>query len=145
MKSTIVLAGVVMVVLGMTGCSVLPSTGKRALATGLGAAAGGAAGYALGDRRPGWIAAGAGVGALGTGLLLGEDESVRQKGFDEGYVQGQADAIKRQYFLRQALEVNPLLPGDAEGRIVHYVVPGPTVTADGRRLEPHNVTLSVTE
>ena len=62
-----------------------------------------------------------------------------------GYVQGQADAIKRQYFLRQALETQPLPTEADQGKTVHYVVPGPTVTADGRKLEPHNVTLSVTE
>lgn len=129
----------------MSGCSVVPSTTKRALVTGVGAAAGGAAGYEFGDKKPGAILAGAGLGALVSGMALGKDPTVIQESYDEGYVQGQADAIKRQYFLRQALEVKPLPGGNDEGKVVHYVVPGPTVTADGRKLEPHNVTLSVTE
>ncbi|HEU5081394.1 MAG TPA: hypothetical protein VFT72_19435 [Opitutaceae bacterium] len=145
MKTTIVLAGVVVGALGMTGCSVIPTTTKRAVATGIGAAAGGAAGYSLGDKKPGWAFVGAGAGALATGMLMGEDGDVRQAGFDDGYVQGQADAIKRQYFLRQALEAEPLISEADAGKVVHYVVPGPTVTVDGRKLEPHSVTLSVTE
>ena len=145
MKTTIVLAGVVVSALGMTGCSVIPSTTKRAAATGIGAAAGGAAAYSLSDKKPGWAFAGAAAGALSTGMLMGEDGEVRQAGFDDGYVQGQADAIKRQYFLRQALEAEPFTLEAEVGKVVHYVVPGPTVTVDGRKLEPHNVTLSVTE
>ena len=130
--------------MSMGGCMVMPSTAKRAVVTGLGAAAGSAAGYGLGDKKPGWTLAGAGAGALLTGMALGKDAAVQQESFDEGYVQGQADAIKRQYFLRQALEAQPLDGGD-QGSAVHYVVPGPTVTSDGRTLEPHTVTLTVTE
>ncbi len=135
--------GLVGGVMGLTGCSVIPSTTNRALVTGVGAAAGGVAGYGLGDKKPGWTIAGAGIGALASGLALGKDPAVVQSSFDEGYVQGQADAIKRQYFLRQALEAQP--EPISEGKTVHYVVPGPTVTVDGRKLEPHSVTLDVTE
>ena len=127
------------------GCSMAPSTARRAVVTGLGAAAGGAAGYGLGDKKAGWTVAGAGAGALLSGMALGKDAAVLQEGFDEGYVQGQADAIKRQYFLRQALEAEPLDSSATEGTPVHYVVPGPTVTSDGRKLEPHTVTITVTE
>ena len=131
------------VALGVSGCAVLPSTTKRAVLTGLGAAGGGAAGYGLGDKKPGWAIAGAGAGAMLTGLALGKDSEVQQASFDDGYVQGQADAIKRQYFLRQALEARPS-EQDA-GTDVHYVVPGPAVTVDGRKLEPHTVALRITE
>lgn len=145
MNRIIILAGVLAGGMGLTACSVIPSTTKRALVTGVGAAAGGAAGYGLGHKKPGATIAGAGIGALVTGLALGKDPAVVQESYDEGYVQGQADAIKRQYFLRQALEAKPLADEASQGKIVHYVVPGPTVTADGRKLEPHNVTISVTE
>ena len=70
---------------------------------------------------------------------------MQQASFDDGYVQGQADAIKRQYFLRQALEAEPMPAAVEQGSPVHYIVPGPTVTSDGRKLEPHTVTLTVTE
>jgi hypothetical protein len=129
----------------LAGCSVVPSTTQRAVATGAGAAAGGALGYELGGKSPGWAIAGAGMGALAAGLALGKDRAVQQESFDQGYVQGQADAIKRQYFLRQALESRPMEDASAQGKTVHYVVPGPAVTVDGRKLEPHTVTLSVTE
>lgn len=89
--------------------------------------------------------AGAGIGALATGLALGKDPEAAQASYDDGYVQGQADAIKRQYFLRQALEARPVTDDQDQGKVVHYLVPGPTVTADGRKLEPHTVTVSVTE
>lgn len=145
MKRTITLAGVLAAGWALAGCSVIPSTTKRALVTGVGAAAGGAAGYELGHKKPGAAIAGAGLGALVTGLAMGKDPEVAQENYDDGYVQGQADAIKRQYFLRQALETRPLPTEADQGKIVHYVVPGPTVTADRRKLEPHNVTISVTE
>ena len=145
MKKWILAGGMVGGLLGLPGCSVIPSTTNRALVTGVGAAAGGVAGYGLGDKKPGWTIAGAGIGALASGLALGKDPAVEQSSFDDGYVQGQADAIKRQYFLRQALEAQPLPDPEAEGKTVHYVVPGPTVTVDGRKLAPHSVTLDVTE
>ena len=129
----------------ITGCSMVPSTGRRAATVALGAAGGGAAGYVLGDKSPGWAVAGAGLGALATAAALGRDREVEQAGFDDGYVQGQADAIKRQYFLRQALERQPLVDETVQGNAVHYVVPGPSITTDGRKLEPHTVTLTVTE
>ncbi len=145
MNRAIILAGVLTAGAGMTGCSVVSSTTKRALVTGAGAVAGGGAAYGLGNKNPAVTIAGAGLGALATGLALGTDPAVAQANYDDGYVQGQADAIKRQYFLRQALEARPLVDEANEGKVVHYVVPGPTVTADGRKLEPHTVTLDVTE
>lgn len=145
MNRTIISIGVVWAGLGMTGCSLVPSTTKRAVVTGVGAAAGGAAGYAIGGKTPAASLIGAGIGALATGLMQGKDPVVSQTSYDDGYVQGQADAIKRQYFLRQALEARPELAESEQGKVVQYVIPGPTITADGRKLEPHTVTLSVTE
>jgi len=145
MNKWLLAGGVAGGLLGLPGCSVIPSTTNRALVTGVGAAAGGAAGYGLGNKKPGWTIAGAGIGALASGLALGKDPAVEQSSFDSGYVQGQADSIKRQYFLRQALEAQPPPGSEAEGKTVHYVVPGPTVTVDGRKLEPHSVTLDITE
>ena len=127
-----------------SGCSLVPSTGQRAMAVGAGAGAGGVLGYALGHKSPGWGLAGAAAGALATGVAMGKDDKVIQEGFDDGYIQGQSDAIKRQYFLRVALESTPKSAEDL-GQTVYYKIPGPTVTVDGRRLQPHTVVIPVKE
>lgn len=124
------------------GCS---STEQRALGTAAATAVGGGAGYLLGNKKPAAIVGGAAGGALISAVAMGEDPKVKQAGFDDGYAQGQSDAIKRQYFLRQALETQPLPDKDQTGKTVEYVVPGPTVMYDGRKLDPHTVSISVTE
>ncbi|HTZ19701.1 MAG TPA: hypothetical protein VMC06_02375 [Opitutaceae bacterium] len=125
------------------GCSAISTTMQRAGAVGLGSTIGGLAGYKLGNKDPVKTAAGAVLGGVATHVAMGKDPAVLQEGFDQGYVQGQSDAIKRQYFLRQALEQRPA--GSGEGETVYYVVPGPTVTADGRQLKPHEVAVRVVE
>jgi len=133
----------VAVVLILAGCS--SSTALRSGGTALGAVAGGAAGYALGHKDPKLAIAGAGLGALATGLAMGKDPAVLQEGFDEGYIRGQSDAIKRQVFLRYALEERPMPNASDEGKPVYFKVPGPTVTSDGRKLEPHYVVVQTVE
>lgn len=134
-----------MLTLLTAGCSVSSSTARRAGLIGLGGAGGGMAGYAIGNKDPVTSAAGAVAGAALTHLALGEDPSVRQLGFDEGYVHGQSDAIKRQYFLRHVREAEPPTPPDGGGETVYYLMPGPEVTSDGRKLEPHQVAVRVVE
>lgn len=129
----------------MAGCSAVSSTGRRAGIVALGTAAGGAGGYLIGDKNPTKTVIGAAAGAALTNLALGEDSEVRQAGFDEGYVHGQSDAIKRQYFLRHAMEAEPLSAAKTAGEPVYYVMPGPEVTVDGRKLEPHSVAVRVIE
>ena len=126
-----------------SGCSAVSTTMQRAGAVGLGSTIGGLAGYKLGNQDPVKTAIGAVLGGVATHAAMGKDPAVRQEGFDQGYVQGQSDAIKRQYFLRQELERRPA--GTAEGESVYYIVPGPTVTADGRQLKPHEVAVRVVE
>lgn len=146
MKRALVLFGSFAAALLASGCTSVSSTARRAGLTTLGTAAGAAAGYGLSGHDPQVTALAAIGAAAATQMVLGEDPAVRQAGFDQGYVQGQSDAIKRQYFLRQALESRPL-PRSAseEGETVYYAVPGPEVTVDGRRLAPHRVTVRVTE
>jgi hypothetical protein len=93
------------------GCTVAPSTAKRSALLGLGAAAGGLAAYEISDGKPLPSALGAVGGAVLGNLALGDDKELKQRGFEEGYMQGQSDAIKRQYFLRQAMEKRPPLLG----------------------------------
>ena len=125
-----------------TGCS---STTQRAGLALLGGAAGGAIGKVV-DGSPLAIAGGAAAGAGLAVMAMGEDKTVKQAGFDQGYTQGQADAIKRQYWLRQALEreKNPDASTE-EGERVYYEVPGPTLTADGKQLEPHKIFVPIVE
>lgn len=129
----------------MTGCSSVSSTAKRASVVALGAGLGGGAAYTLGDHEAASTALGAVAGAALTSLAQGEDPNVRQAGFDQGYVHGQSDAIKRQYFLRHAREAEPMTPASAEGETTYYVMAGPEVTIDGRKLEPHRVAVRVVE
>ncbi len=129
----------------LSSCGSVSSTARRAGVVGLGTAAGGAAGYVLGNKDTAKTVGGAIAGAALTALAQGEDADVRQDGFDQGYVQGQSDAIKRQYFLRHAQEAQPLASSTSGGETVYYVLPGPEVTVDGRKLEPHSVAVRVVE
>ena len=129
----------------MVGSAQFSSTAKRAALTALGSAAGGGAAYELGGHSASKAVAGAIVGGGLTALAEGQDPDVRQAGFDDGYVRGQSDAIKREYFLRRALEERPLNPASAQGETVYYVMPGPELTVDGRKLEPHRVAVRVVE
>jgi hypothetical protein len=131
-------------VLWLGGCSAVPAHVQRAGWTALGAGAGGAVAYGASDRNPLATLGGAAIGAAGTQVVLGPDRRTREEGFDDGYIQGQSDAIKRQYFLRQAAEAEPIRT-ENEGQVAYYVVPGPEVTVDGRKLEPHHVTVRVVE
>jgi hypothetical protein len=129
----------------VSGCSSLSSTAQRAGITAVGSALGAGGGYVVGDKKPGAMAAGAVIGAAVAELAQGEDPGVRQAGFDEGYVRGQSDAIKRQYFLRKQQEAQPPAGASQDGESVYYVVPGPATTWDGRKLEPHQVAVRVVE
>lgn len=139
------LLGAVFLMALATGCSSVGSNTKRTGAVALGGLGAGAAGYALSDHDPLVTLGSAVAGAAVTNLALGEDPAVRQNGFDRGYVQGQSDAIKRQYFLRLALEARPPPNKTNQGETVYYVMPGPEVTVDGRKLEPHQVAVRVVE
>lgn len=138
-----------MVILGaaalFSGCAAVSSTARRAGMVATGAAIGGAGAYAISDHDPVKSVAGAVAGAALTHLAMGADPAVRQEGFDIGYIQGQSDSIKRQYFLRHAREAEPPTHGSTEGKAVYYVMPGPEVTVDGRKLEPHQVAVRVVE
>lgn len=129
--------------LGGAGCQQTGSTTRRAAVVALGTGAGAVAGHELGNGRPAAAAVGAVVGAGVTHLALGRDPAVLQQGFDLGYMQGQSDAIKRQYFLRLSAEKQA--PASGKGRVREYVLPGPEELPDGTRLEPHVLRLRVVE
>jgi len=136
--------GITLFALFVAGCSSLSSTAKRSGVTGLAALGAGAAGYSLSNHNATTTLLSAVAGATLAQMAEGEDPNVRQAGFDEGYLHGQSDAIKREYFLRHAREAEPL-HHDADGEQVYYVMPGPQVTVDGQKLEPHRVAVRVVE
>ena len=129
---------------GASGCQSVGSTTRRAGVVALGAAAGAGLGHELGKGSARDTALGAVGGAALTHLALGRDSEVLRQGFDAGYVRGQSDAIKRQYFLRLALERQPPAP-QPQGRVRTYLIPGPTTLPDGTVLAPHLIPLRVTE
>lgn len=135
---------VVALAVGSDGCMQAGSTAKRAAWVGAGTAAGAVGGHELGDGDARATAAGAIVGATLTHLALGPDKAVRQEGFDQGYVQGQSDAIKRQYFLRHALEKRPL-DERSEGRFRTYLLPAPVSSTEGGNTEPGQLAIRVVE
>ncbi|AHF95006.1 hypothetical protein OPIT5_00285 (plasmid) [Opitutaceae bacterium TAV5] len=131
----------VFVILAGAGCS---STHKRsAIVTGS-TLAGAGAGYAIGGEkhRAAGTLIGAGAGALGSMLVLGEDGEVYRRGLDEGYILGSSDAVKRLYWSKQALE-KPT--GQSEGVLRYYSWEEEGTTADGRKLAPETVAVPIYE
>lgn len=68
-----------------------------------------------------------------------------QRATDDGYVLGNSDAIKRQYWLKQALEKKKAGTERDDTRTYYYTFDGATETADGRKLVPQKVTVPVRE
>ncbi|MFA5265281.1 MAG: hypothetical protein WC378_15770 [Opitutaceae bacterium] len=128
----------------LTGCSTAPSTARRAGAVALGASVAGLAAHEVSGGNAAATGLGAAGGALLTHLALGQDRSVMQAGFDQGYLQGQSDAIKRQYFLRQEMERKPLT-APREGETVIYSIPLPATAEDGSKRAPASVAVRVVE
>lgn len=127
-----------------TGCQQVSGTAPRAGMVVMGGAAGAAVGHAIDKDSPLAAGMGAVAGAGLAHLAMGRDPAAVQSGFDLGYVQGQSDAIKRQYFLRLTAE-QQAPAWKTGGRVRTYMVPGPEVLPDGSVLAPHVLPLRVTE
>jgi hypothetical protein len=126
----------------MSGCS---STGKRAAMVGAGGAGGAALGATLMPKNKVAGAAVGGVAGAGlTALALGEDKEVYQRGVDDGYVSGSADAVKRLYWAKQALEA-PSTSLTDNGRMSYYTWEESGTTLDGRKIAPEKVAVPVFE
>jgi hypothetical protein len=125
----------------LVGCT---STGKRATVIGGSAAAGAGAGAAIaGDKnRAGGAIIGGAAGATVATLALGADGEVYSRGLDDGYSLGSADAIKRHYWAKQALEAPD---ADDAGQMSYYIWEEQGIATDGRRLAPERVALPVYE
>lgn len=126
------------------GCSMSRSSVREAAAVAVGAGAGGALAHELSDGDPGITALGAAGGAVIGHLAAHDEREATQTGFDQGYVQGQSDAIKRQYFLRHNLEKKPLVP-NAGGEAVYYTLPVSQPSGGGGSGSPGTVTVRIIE
>jgi hypothetical protein len=67
--------------------------------------------------------------------------ATRRNAADEGYLLGQADAVKQLYWAKQALEAPGRLGPD--GRTEYYTWEESGTTQDGRRLAPETVAVPV--
>lgn len=130
-------------VLGLSGCT--HQQGASRAATGaMGAITGATAGALLRDGDPRAVLLGGVVGAgAGEALWqLTETSQVKAMAWNDGYVMGQGDSIKRHFFLLQQLhEAQPQKPWE----VVYYDFPIPREGADGLQLAPATVTLPVIE
>jgi hypothetical protein len=83
--------------------------------------------------------------AIVVALALGGCESsanrADRKGVDEGYLLGEADAVKQLYWAKQALEA----PGETgpAGKVEYYTWEESGTARDGRRLAPETVAVPV--
>lgn len=68
-----------------------------------------------------------------------------QRAADDGYMLGSSDAIKRQYWLKQAMEKKAAGDGRSETKTYYYSFDGAKETEDGRKLVDHTVTVPVRE
>lgn len=121
----------------LTGCHV----GKKAIYSAGGAAIGGGLGYTLFDKNPLAVGAGAAAGAILSSTLYGEDEKALAASYNEGYIKASSDSIKRQYWLKQAMEWS----NSSDGRLNYYTFPADNLMPDGRILVDHTVTVPIIE
>ncbi len=137
LKVTMVMAMMVSVLPFLFGCQSSP---RRALALGAGSAAGGGIGYAVSDGDPWATVGGAAGGAALSSLILGDDQETLQRGFKKGYIRGNSDSIKRQYWLMQSLNES-----QDSGKLAYYSVPVEEVSPDGKELVKHTITVPIVE
>lgn len=121
----------------LTGCHV----GRKAVYSAGGAAMGGGMGYALFDKNPLAVGVGAAAGAILSGALYGEDEKALAESYNEGYIKASSDSIKRQYWLKQAMERSNV----CDGKLHYYTFPADNLMPDGRILVDHTVTVPIIE
>lgn len=117
-----------------SACTSSRSTVKRVGLVSLGAAAGGAAGSLYEEGGTAAVVGGAVLGGALTQLALGDDEESLRAGFQRGYIQGQSDAIKRQYFLRHAKECERPKAEAEGGQFTQYLLPAGTDSNPNQRV-----------
>lgn len=141
MKTHRILFG--LIILSLCACS---STSKRAGVIGGATAAGAGAGALIGgekNRVGGAIIGGTAAAGIAA-LSMGKDKTVYIEGLDDGYSLGAADALKRHYWAKQALEAPDARIGN-EGQMSYYVWEEQGIAADGRKLAPERVAVPVYE
>ncbi len=127
-----------LIVFLLSGCA----SGKRYAYMAGSGLIGGGIGYAIFDKNPLAVGIGAATGAILSANIQGEDEEVLFKSYQEGYLSGEGNSIRRQYWLKQSLERPSNLDGS---RMVYYNISGANITQDGRKLVDHTVTIPILE
>lgn len=122
----------------LTGCHPI----RKAMVTAGGGVLGGGLSYALFDRNPLAVVAGAAGGAAIGSFFYGEDEAALAASYNEGYTKASSDSIKRQYWLKQEAE---RFGSQSCGRLSYYTFPADNLTSDGRVLVDHTVTVPILE
>lgn len=134
---TIAIACGALALLSLTsGCSTL----QRAAGTTAGGGLGAATTYGLISTSPAGVATGAVVGGVMGGAFSKGDKKELQEVFDDGYIRGNSDAIKKHYWMRQRMEKEQYT-----GNTVYYQIPIEQETPDGRGLVRHPVTIPIVE
>jgi hypothetical protein len=85
--------------------------------------------------------AGCAILAVLAGGCSSPSGAARRNSADEGYLLGEADAVKQLYWAKQALETPGRLGPD--GRTEYYTWVESGTTRDGRRLAPETVAVPV--
>ena len=146
MKHAKILLPLFLVVLIFSGCASDPQQGARNVSAGMavtGAAGGALIGNVIKPGDPLAVAGGAAAGLVAGGAAGSYYTGQVSSAFDQGYLQGQSDNIKRTYWILQNANV-----GGADtnaGRTVFYTMPGPVETVDGRKLVTHTITVPIVE
>ena len=68
-----------------------------------------------------------------------------QRATDDGYALGNSDAIKRQYWLKQALEKKKAGGDQTTTKTYYYTFDGAAETEDGRKLVDQKITVPIKE
>lgn len=121
----------------LTGCCPMK---KTAYVAG-GGILGGGLSYAMFGGSPLATGLGAAGGALLGSFCCGEDEQALVASYNEGYIKASSDSIKRQYWLKQAMEHSK----EVDGRFTYYTFPAENKMPDGRILVDHTVTVPILE
>jgi hypothetical protein len=79
--------------------------------------------------------------ALAAGGCASQGGASRRNSADEGYLLGEADAVKQLYWAKQTLEAPGR--GAPAGRVEYYTWEESGTTRDGRKLAPETVAVPV--
>lgn len=128
--SALITISLLAVVSFASGCSSLGNAATDVALVG----AGGAAGYAISDKKIGGAAIGAAGGYIASKIVQNEVTKAINEAEQYGYDRAMHQAVKQQYWIIQNIQKQDN-QGASEGRMVAVTLPE-TVTEDGTILKP---------